>query len=86
MVRIGFDPMLEAELRNKEIIKQAEHYRLINDAMKSSLPKASSAAKLIALIGREMASLGASLEAHYGGSPIEQINLDTQNNPDGCMS
>ncbi len=33
MFRIGFDPMLDAELRNRELIKAVEQYQLVNEGL-----------------------------------------------------
>jgi hypothetical protein len=86
MIRIGFDPLFEAELQHRELIKQAEHYRLAQEAMAGYQNKPRSGAKLLALIGRGMASLGSNLVSRYGDDSDGQINLNSQSNPDGCTS
>ena len=32
MIRIGFDPVLEAQQRQRELLKEVEQYRLIREA------------------------------------------------------
>jgi hypothetical protein len=86
MIRIGFDPMLEAEQQHRELIKQVEQYRLAQEAMASYHHKPRSGAKLLVLIGKGMSSFGVSLVSRYGDNHDGQINLNSQSNPGGCTS
>ena len=86
MFRIGFDPILEVEQQHRELIKQIEQYRLAREAIISDQPKLSKGAKIIALIGKHMASLGSDLISRYGDNRDGQINMNTQSNQDGCTS
>ena len=84
MFRIGFDPLLEAEQQHKELIKQAEQYRLAQEANSASQNKSRSGTKILAMIGKGLASLGSSLESRYGDHIAGQVNLDTQSNLEEC--
>lgn len=86
MIRIGFDPVLEAEQQHKDIIREIEQLRLAKEGMGETRSRVRSGSRFLALIGKEMASLGASLEARYGSNPEGQVNLNTQSNPGGCTS
>ncbi len=86
MIRIGFDPLLEAEQQHRELIKQVEQYRLVNEVMSGFPPKVRSRARLLALIGKGMASLGASLESRFGNDIDGQVNLQAQSNSGDCYS
>ncbi len=86
MIRIGFDPVLEAEQQHKDIIREIELLRLAKEGMGESQSRVRSGSRILALIGKEMASLGASLEARYGSNPDGKIKLNTHSNPGGCTS
>ncbi len=86
MIRIGFDPMLDAEQRNQVLIKEVELYRMAQEGMPQHQPRVGSRFRLLAMLGKEMVSLGASLEARYGDKPDWQDSMNTQSNPDGCSS
>ncbi len=86
MFRIGFDPILEVEQQHRELIKQVEQYRLAREAITCDQSKLSSGAKIIALIGKHMVSLGSGLISRYGDNPDGQININNQSNQGGCTS
>jgi hypothetical protein len=86
MIRIGFDPMLEAELHNRELIRSVELYRLAQEGVSPDQPRGGSGLRLLAFIGQHMSSLGATLEARYGEKPEQENNLSSQENPGGCSS
>jgi hypothetical protein len=86
MFRIGFDPVLESEQQHRELIKQVQMYRLAQEALAGYHPKPSSGARLLALIGKGMASLGSNMESRFGDNPHGQKNINTQSNPGGCTS
>jgi hypothetical protein len=84
MIRIGFDPILEAEQQHKDMIKEIDQLRLVKEGLIESQTRMHSGSWILALIGKEMASLGASLEARYGGYPDRQDNLNAPSNPGDC--
>jgi hypothetical protein len=86
MFQIGFDPVLESEQQHRELIKQVEMYRLVQEALAGYHPKPSSGVRLLALIGKGMASLGLGMESRFGDNPQGQKNMNTQGNPGGCTS
>jgi hypothetical protein len=84
MIRIGFDPLFEAELHHRELIKQVEQYRLAQEAKSSSQPKVRSSARILALIRKGLTSLGTNLASRYGDNTDGMVSLDTQGNPGDC--
>lgn len=86
MIRIGFDPILEAEQQHKDIIREIELLRLAKEGMGETQLRVRSGSRILAMIGKEMASFGASLEARYGSNPDGQVNLNTQSDSGGCTS
>ena len=85
MIRIGFDPVLEAEQQHRELIKQVEQYRLAQETPSGSQPRVRSPLRILALIGKGMVSLGTSLESRYIGNPEQPVSLQAQSNPDDCL-
>lgn len=67
MVRIGFDPGLEAQQQHSELIKQSEYYRLIQDGRSSLREKPGRYQKILAQLGKRLASFGSALEGRYSG-------------------
>jgi hypothetical protein len=84
MIRIGFDPMLEAEQQHRELIKEVEQFSMVDEGMDETQIKVRVGYKFIALIGRRMASLGARLEEHYGGKAQSEVVVTSTVSPDGC--
>jgi hypothetical protein len=84
MIRIGFDPLFEAEQLHRELIKQVELYRLAQESRSSYQHKVSISARILALIGKGLGSLGTNLVSRYSDHTDGMINLDTQDNPSGC--
>ena len=84
MIRIGFDPVLEAQQRQRELLKEVEQYRLIREASETKDSKARISLKFLSVIGKEIASFGANLEERFGGRiQTEGVNKQT-GNPEGC--
>jgi len=86
MNQLGFNPFvsMEYERRHEELIKEAAQYRLVEEALRAGLPKVRSTSKILALVGKELVSLGASIEARYGGQSETSVALNQQSNPSGC--
>ncbi len=84
MIRIGFDPMLEAQQRQRELLKEIEQYRLVREASQGSDTKAHLHLKLLAVIGKEMASFGANLEERFGGRTQSEVVINQMGNTEGC--
>jgi len=84
MIRIGFDPMLEAQQRQRELLKEVEQYRLIGQASEGRYLKTRISLKFLAVIGKEMASLGGNLEERYGGRTKSEFGINQSGNPEGC--
>jgi hypothetical protein len=84
MIRIGFDPVLEAEQQHRELIKEVEQYRMVDEGMDETQIKVRGGYKFIAQIGRRMASLGARLEERYGGKVQSEVVINPTVSSDGC--
>lgn len=84
MFRIGFDPILEAERQHKELIKQAEYERMLREAREVSPSRMVVGSRILALIGREMASLGLRLAERYGDGAETSLDLISQSDLKPC--
>lgn len=85
MVRIGFDPGLEAQQGHKELYRQNELLRLAYDGTPQT-HSGLSASKILARLGREITALGISLETRYSDSHKDQVMMNTQDSSSGCTS
>ena len=85
MFQFGFYPFirLEYERRLKEIMKQANQYRILEEARKAGPPKMRSTSKILALVGKGLARLGASLEERYGSQTETNLASNQQSDPYG---
>jgi len=86
MNQLGFNPFMtiENERRHAELIKEAAQYRLLREAQVAESPKMRSTSKILALVGKELASLGAILEERYSGQIETSPSMSQQSNPSGC--
>ncbi|NJD60507.1 MAG: hypothetical protein C3F13_13195 [Anaerolineales bacterium] len=66
MVRIGFDPGLEAEQQHRELIKQSEYYRLLQTGSPALRGRPSNHLRILAQLGTRLAMFGSALEERYG--------------------
>ncbi len=65
MVRIDFESGL-IEREHEELIKEVEQYRMAEEGMKKRAARDRSSSRLLALLGKHLASLGKDLEQRYG--------------------
>ncbi|OGN96199.1 MAG: hypothetical protein A2Z71_04515 [Chloroflexi bacterium RBG_13_50_21] len=86
MIRIGFDPVLEAEQLHRDLIKEVEGYRIANQGLAKIQNHAHRNIKILALIGKGISSLGATLEARYSDSVNTELSLSSNSDPHGCSS
>ena len=84
MIRIGFDPMLEAQQRQQEILKAVQQYRIADEASLGAQSKAHGGYKLIALIGKQLAILGSNLTERYGAEAESGAVMSQTVDADGC--
>ncbi len=86
MQQFQFNPLMYEvyKRQHEELIKQAEQFRLVNEALHSSNPQATNKSKFLAMIGKELSSIGFSLEMRYGAQPEPYTSLSQQGNRDGC--
>ena len=86
MQQFQFNPLMYEvyKQQHKEMIMQAEQSRLVKEASRSSNPEAPSKSRFLALIGKELSSLGFSLEVRFGAQPEPYTSLNQQRNPGGC--
>ncbi len=83
MIRIGFDPMLEAEQHTKQLLKQAEYDRMIKEAGVDTRIYLVASSRLLANLGRQMASVGLRLAERYSNN--QKVIVDyVARNPDIC--
>lgn len=86
MQQFQFNPLMYEVYKRQhaELIKQAEQFRLANEASHSSNPEATGRSKFLAMIGKELSSLGFSLEVRFGAQLEPYTSLNQQSNPGDC--
>lgn len=86
MYQSGFTPFMNMEYkrRHEELMKQANEYRMLVEARKAGPPKMRSTSKILALVGKGLARLGASLEERYGSQTETNLASNQQSDPYGC--
>ncbi|MFZ0532592.1 MAG: hypothetical protein WAM09_05380 [Anaerolineales bacterium] len=84
MNQLGYIPMMDYEQQHEELIKEAAQSRLVYEALKSVTPKMHSTSRILALIGKELADLGTTLEKRYGIRAETEVAVNKQSNLSGC--
>ncbi len=82
MTTILFDPIRYHEARYQQLRDEAQHSRLVKEALQARQPKARGASNFLAVLGRKLADLGAALEKRYDTPPTAVVQLKTQSNSD----
>ncbi len=86
MIRIGFDPSLDAEIQHQDLIREVEQLRIAQSGSENTQPGLSVTARILALLGRQMVSLGSQLEERYGISVDDCMAVNTLYSDDPCIS
>ncbi len=86
MIRIGFDPSLEAQAQHQELIRETEQLRLARDGSVGSQSRLSATARMLAMLGKELVSLGEQLEERYTVKEGDCISISTLYSDDVCSS
>ena len=84
MIRIGFDPVLEAEQQHQELIKEVELYRMANALSNETGSKARIGFNFLASLGKQMVILGANLEDRFGNKVQSNSVLNSTADSDAC--
>lgn len=58
----GFDPTMQYKQRHKELMDEAQRYRLVREAREAQGPRVSPVTHMIALVGKGLVALGTRLE------------------------
>ena len=80
----SFDPMNDYQIRRQELLKEVAQYRLAKAVSDAHTPKVRSTSKFLALVERELASLGSGMVGRYGVQLETGITYDRQSNSGGC--
>ena len=80
----GLLQFLDYQQRHEELLKQAAEYRLIAQALKAQRPQKRGTSAILAMLGRELSSLGFSMEVRYGVQNESSTMLNQSSNPGGC--
>lgn len=83
MNTFGIELWMVAKQRQQERLQEAEHERLVKEALKAREPQDLYASAVLALLGRKLTSLGSSLEARYGGQTQAEVRLNRQSESGG---
>ncbi len=86
MIRIGFDPSLETQAQHQELIRENEQLRLARNGSVGSQLRLSATARILALLGKELVSLGSQLEERYTIKEADCIAINTLYSDDVCSS
>lgn len=84
MITIGFDPFLEAQQRQQELIRDVQQYRLEREISNGFKPKTPSGFKIVARLGKQLEIIGASLSERYGDKPVQSTSMNQSISTDGC--
>lgn len=66
----GFEPLQSYDTRHKELLREAQGYRLIRQGLEGTAHGQPILSKTLARLGRNLAYWGARLEKRYSSSPI----------------
>ncbi len=84
MIRIGFDPILEAQQRQQEIRKEVQGYRLAEEVSLEAKSQVLNGYKLIARFGKRLSVWGSYLTKRYGAESSTMVGMTQAIDPDGC--
>ena len=84
MNTFGIDLWMVAKQRQQERLQEAEHERLVKEALKARQPQDHTASAVLAQLGRKLTSLGSSLEVRYGSPAQIESSLTRQSESGGC--
>lgn len=83
MFRIGFDPLIEAQQDHERLMRENQLLRQANEG-KQQTHSAMPVSRMLAKLGKGIASIGISLETRYGSTMESGVVLSTQDSPSGC--
>ena len=78
------DPMKYHEAKYQQLLREAQQYRLAQEALKARPPKDWFFSDILAVLGGKLKDLGAGLEKRYGTSPPAMVQLKKQSNSECC--
>jgi hypothetical protein len=82
---IGYLPYLVYQDRRNELLNEAAQIRLLNEAMQIDKAKINLISKFLAFFGRELSSVGFSLEVRYGSLNEMNNSLYQQSSTNNCQ-
>jgi hypothetical protein len=87
MNQLNLQPYLiyEAMRYQKDIIRKVRQDNLVAELRKTANSQIHRESRILAFIGKELATLGSNLEARYGNPAERQAALVHQSNPGGCV-
>ncbi len=86
MIRLGFDPSLDAEIQHQDLIHEVEQLRIAQSGSENTQPRVSVTARILTLLGRQMVTLGAQLEERYNTPVDDCLAINTLYSDDPCIS
>ena len=75
----------EAMRYQKDIMRKVQQDNLVAELRKATKAQIHRESRILAFIGKELATLGSKLEARYGNPAKSQAVLVHQSNPSGCV-
>jgi hypothetical protein len=86
MIRIGFDPGLEAQQVHRSLIRENELLRLAQECVPQAHAGWLSLSRMLARLGKEMTNLGMSIEARYSDTADEPVAMKSYDSSSSCSS
>ena len=86
MIRIGFDPGMDAQQEHRTLIQQNELIRLAQEGFPQKHGGLLNASRLLARIGKEITTLGANLETRFSENLEDPVLIDSQDPSSDCSS
>jgi len=72
------------EEHHKELMREAEQYRMLTNAFEADRPSGRELNKFLAVVGKKFVALGNSLEARFGNQSDAQVGFTRQRKSEEC--
>lgn len=86
MVRLGFDPGLEAQQDHKALIRENELLRLSQECTTQVHSRFLGSSRILARLGKGIVAVGSSIEARFSDGLDEDGYISTKDSSTQCYS
>ncbi len=84
MSPMGLIPYMNYQQHQEELLKLAADAHMLEQALNVERPRKNTTSKILDFLGKELSSLGFSVELGFGGQPESQPMMKQRSSPDGC--